>query len=97
VFWRWGFDLYPDKLFYHNNFTERQIRELAYFISRGLGDTLPFRVNCPREVLRVKVESHDMQMVDVTSKLVMALTCPKTFFGVKNVILASNLASWLLN
>lgn len=57
VFWRRGFDLYPGKLFYRNNFLERRDRKLAYFIGRGLGDTLPLRVGCPREVLRVQVVS----------------------------------------
>ena len=55
VFWERGFNLYPGKLFYRNNFIERRMGRLAYFISRGLGDTLPLRVNCPREVVRVGV------------------------------------------
>lgn len=59
VFWQRGFDLYPGRLFYRNNFLERRDKDLAYFISRGLGDTLPLRVSCPREVVRVRVEAGD--------------------------------------
>jgi hypothetical protein len=57
VFWQHGNDLYPGKLFYRNNFIERRIGRFAYFISRGLGDTLPIRFNCPREIVRVVVGS----------------------------------------
>lgn len=45
--------LYPGKWFYRNNFTEFRKGSFAYFISRGLGDTLPIRLNCPHEYLRV--------------------------------------------
>ncbi len=55
VFWQRGFDLYPGKFFYRNNFLEWRDDKLAYFISRGLGDTLPLRYRCPREVVRVLI------------------------------------------
>ena len=48
--------LYPGRIFYFwNRLSYRENRTL-YLISRGLGDLLPIRLNCPREILLVHLQ-----------------------------------------
>lgn len=56
VLWEQDKSLYPGKIFYPNNFIESETSDLTYLISRGLGDTLPLRYNCPYEYLKVVVQ-----------------------------------------
>lgn len=58
VFWKSGNALFPGKFFYKWNVLKKKIVNTSYFISKGLGDTLPIRYNCKR----------DMLLIDVTSK-----------------------------
>ena len=47
--------LYPGAWFYPQNFLDRVQGKTHYFISKGLGDTLPMRLNCPKDILLVDV------------------------------------------
>lgn len=51
VLWEQSNRLYPGVYFYRNNFTRRSLPHAEYIISRGVGDTLPVRYNCPREIV----------------------------------------------
>lgn len=48
-------NLYPGYYFYKWNCLRRKIKDTSYYISRGLGDTLPFRWNCPYEIIVVDI------------------------------------------
>lgn len=54
VFWQQGSALFPGRWFYRWNVLEKQIGRCLFVVSRGVGDTLPLRFNCPREVVLVK-------------------------------------------
>jgi predicted MPP superfamily phosphohydrolase len=54
VFWETEKGLFPGKFFYKWNILKTQIGNCIYLISKGLGDTLPIRFNCMREVILVK-------------------------------------------
>lgn len=56
VLWEQSNRLYPGACFYRNNFTRRSLPQAEYIISRGLGDTLPVRYNCPREIVMLVCE-----------------------------------------
>lgn len=55
VFWQNEKGLYPGRWFYRWNTLETRLGDCQYIISRGLGDTLPLRYNCPFEVIVVDV------------------------------------------
>lgn len=55
VFWRSGEGLFPGKLFYRWNILKTKADDCLYMISKGLGDTLPIRYNCKRDVLLIQV------------------------------------------
>ncbi len=55
VLWENEKGLYPGRWFYRWNVLERQVGNCHYIISRGLGDTLPLRYNCPFEVILVEL------------------------------------------
>lgn len=55
VLWQKGNALYPGRIFYKWNVLEKQLCNCLYLISRGLGDTLPVRLNCEKEILMVTV------------------------------------------
>ena len=57
VLWQTGNNLYPGRLFYKWNRTKVISSNCHFYISRGLGDTLPIRYNCTKEILHVQVES----------------------------------------
>lgn len=46
--------LYPGRFFYKWNILKKEIGRCTYYISKGLGDTLPIRFNCKKEVLIVE-------------------------------------------
>lgn len=55
VFWQKEHALYPGKLFYKWNILKTTLNGNPYFISKGLGDTLPIRYNCKRDMIFVEV------------------------------------------
>jgi len=55
VFWQTGKGLYPGKLFYKWNMLKAKSGNCDYFISKGLGDTLPARFNCAKDMIFVQV------------------------------------------
>ncbi|MGG9962938.1 metallophosphoesterase [Ferruginibacter sp. SUN106] len=60
VFWQTSKGLYPGKLFYKWNILKATIAGCAYFISKGLGDTLPVRFNCPKDMIFVQVNNNTL-------------------------------------
>lgn len=60
VFWkdRRG-ALYPGSLLYRNLSDRKMLGSTHLVVSRGLADTLPVRLNCPREVVRLRVGGRD--------------------------------------
>lgn len=55
VFWEYDNALFPGKFFYKWNLLKKKIVNTSFFISKGLGDTLPIRYNCKRDVLLIEV------------------------------------------
>lgn len=55
VLWRSAHGLYPGRLFYRWNILQAWLGSCLCIISKGLGDTLPVRYNCPKDVVFVKV------------------------------------------
>ncbi|GAB2807487.1 metallophosphoesterase [Ferruginibacter profundus] len=60
VLWQTPKGLYPGKLFYKWNILKTTIAGCAYFISKGLGDTLPVRFNCARDMIFVQVNNNTL-------------------------------------
>jgi predicted MPP superfamily phosphohydrolase len=56
VFWRNGDAMYPGRIFYRWNVLKEKLSSGDYFISKGLGDTLPLRYNCKRDMIFINVE-----------------------------------------
>jgi len=54
VLWEKNDALFPGRWAYRWNRLRGSLGHCAYFISRGLGDTLPIRYNCPKEVLAIR-------------------------------------------
>lgn len=57
VFWQKENDLYPGKFFFRNNFLKKEIGKCLYIVSKGLGDMLPIRYNCVKEIILVEFVS----------------------------------------
>ena len=55
VLWRSARGLYPGRLFYRWNILQAQLGTCLCLLSKGLGDTLPLRYNCPKDVVLVQV------------------------------------------
>lgn len=55
VLWQETKGLYPGRLFYRWNILQARLGRCLYVVSKGLGDTLPVRYNCPRDVVLVTV------------------------------------------
>lgn len=53
VLWENENGLYPGRYFYVNNIRETRNERSVYLISKGLGDTLPLRYNCKKDILFV--------------------------------------------
>lgn len=47
--------LFPGAWFYPQNFLRKVFGRSVYLVSRGLGDTLPLRWNCPCEILHIQL------------------------------------------
>ena len=57
VFWQTPKGLYPVRWRYRWNQLRLDYGECHYLISKGLGDTLPIRYNCRRDVIAVNLEA----------------------------------------
>ncbi len=55
VFWQNEQGFFPGRFFYKWNKPSEINADCAYFISKGLGDTLPIRFNCAKEMIFVKI------------------------------------------
>lgn len=55
VLWRSAGGLYPGRWFYRWNILQAWLGQCLYLVSKGLGDTLPVRYNCPKDVVLVTV------------------------------------------
>lgn len=55
VLWQRGAQLYPGRLLYRWNGLRYARGGCRMLVSRGLGDTLPLRLGCPRELLSVEL------------------------------------------
>ncbi|MEO6550520.1 MAG: metallophosphoesterase [Ferruginibacter sp.] len=55
VFWQNDKGLYPGRLFYKWNTLLQTSNDCRYYISKGMGDTLPVRLNCSKEMIFVEV------------------------------------------
>jgi hypothetical protein len=58
VLWQYKKALYPGRLFYKMNVLEKKMNRCHYLISRGMGDTLPIRFNCSKEMIFVTINSN---------------------------------------
>ena len=59
VFWESNDELFPGRLFYRWNILKKKKDKCYYFISKGLGDTLPIRYNCKRDLLFIQVTNNN--------------------------------------
>jgi uncharacterized protein len=46
---------FPGSILYKYCTDRRQIRDTTLIVSKGLGDTFPFRINCPKEIVRITI------------------------------------------
>lgn len=46
---------FPGSLLYRYCTDRKQVGDTVVIVSKGLGDTLPFRWNCPKEVVRINI------------------------------------------
>jgi uncharacterized protein len=54
VFWETAKGMYPGRWFYRWNVLQEKIGHCLHIVSRGVGDTLPIRYNCPQEIIYVR-------------------------------------------
>ncbi len=59
VLWQNDKGLYPGRFFYKWNLLEKREGNCRYFISKGMGDTLPARYNCAKEMIFVQVTGNN--------------------------------------
>lgn len=57
VFWQSAKGLFPGRFFYRWNILKTTVGNCLYLISKGLGDTLPIRYNCKKDVVFVTVQA----------------------------------------
>ncbi|MBO9201299.1 MULTISPECIES: metallophosphoesterase [Niastella] len=46
---------FPGSLLYKYCTDRKQLRDTTLIISKGIGDTFPLRLNCPKEVIRIRI------------------------------------------
>lgn len=56
IFFTWQKSHYPGSLVYKHCTDRKQLNDTTLIISKGVGDTFPFRFNCPKEVVRITIE-----------------------------------------
>jgi uncharacterized protein len=47
---------YPASFFYKYCTDRKQLKDTVLIVSKGIGGTVPFRINCPKEVVRITIE-----------------------------------------
>lgn len=47
---------FPGCILYKNCTDRKQIKNTTLIVSKGLGDTFPFRFNCPKEIVKINIE-----------------------------------------
>lgn len=47
---------FPGCLLYKHCSDRKQIHNTTIIVSKGLGDTFPFRLNCPKEMVKILIE-----------------------------------------
>jgi len=57
VLWSTGKGLFPGRLLYKWNRLSADFGNCRYLISKGLGDTLPIRYNCPKDAILVEINA----------------------------------------
>jgi predicted MPP superfamily phosphohydrolase len=57
VWWGSARGLFPGRLFYRWNILKTTVGNCLYLISKGLGDTLPLRYNCKKDVVFVTIKA----------------------------------------
>lgn len=57
VFWQKENKLYPGKFFYKWNLLKDSTNQREVIISKGLGDTIPIRYNCKKEIINIEVRN----------------------------------------
>ncbi|BAV06905.1 hypothetical protein SAMN05421788_102460 [Filimonas lacunae] len=57
VLWQNDKGLYPGRWLYQQNFLKMIMGRCLYLVSKGLGDTLPVRFNCTKDIILVNVNS----------------------------------------
>ncbi len=55
VLWKNKKGLFPGRFFYRWNILKSISADCHYFVSKGLGDTLPIRYNCPKDIIFLEV------------------------------------------
>ena len=56
IFWKSKSEkLYPGSFFYKHCIDRKKIENSTVIISKGLGDTLPIRYNCPKEIVDIQI------------------------------------------
>lgn len=55
ILWQTKKGMYPGRLFYRWNLLKKDYNSCLYLISKGLGDTLPIRYNCSKDIVYVSV------------------------------------------
>jgi predicted MPP superfamily phosphohydrolase len=53
VFWQKSGNLYPGKLLYKNNYLDKKSNGTLQLVSKGLGDTIPIRYNCTKDLILI--------------------------------------------
>ena len=56
VLWQKEQRLFPGKLFYKRNVLKQEFKTCLNLISKGLGDTLPIRYNCKKDMIFVEIK-----------------------------------------
>lgn len=59
VWWQNNNALYPGRFFYKWNILEKQWDNCLFLISKGLGDTIPLRWNCKKEMIFVLIQANN--------------------------------------
>ena len=61
VLWENDKGLFPGRFFYKWNRLKVQLKNGLYLISKGLGDTIPIRYNCTKDLLFVRIIPNNQQ------------------------------------
>ena len=62
VLWQRKEALFPGRLFYRWNRLKAAAGSCRYYISKGLGDTLPVRYNCRKDVIFITVKAQNVSL-----------------------------------